>query len=192
MQWEQAYMNQSVGIKIVVFSVVNGHLLTYMPKGALPSRQLSKGADLEREVSRTIPFTNGYVEQLYTLSGENTAYDITIVYFVLIAERYIQKKEDWEVVSDQSIVEYAKKRLQWKIEYTNIVYSLLPDEFVFGQLQHVYEAILGKTMDKRNFRKKIFSLNILKSTGKKRALGRARPAEVYAFKERKLAFVEIL
>lgn len=189
-------MNQSVGMKIVAFSVINGDLCTYAPLGKLPSRELTLGVNLEGEVSRCVPFSNGYVEQLYTISRtENKDFDITIVYFILIAERYVKAKVEWVkaiAASDRSIVEYAKKRLQWKIEYTNIVYSLLPEEFVFGQLQQVYEAILGKSIDKRNFRKKIFSLNILKDTGKKRALGRARPAQVYSFRDRKLAFVEIL
>ena len=84
------------------------------------------------------------------------------------------------------------QRLRWKIEYTNIVYSLLPKEFTFGELQKVYEAILGRTMDKRNFRKKILSLGILTDTGKKKTQGRSRPAEVYRFKSREMTYVEVL
>ncbi|OGG30561.1 hypothetical protein A3A63_01985 [Candidatus Gottesmanbacteria bacterium RIFCSPLOWO2_01_FULL_46_9] len=195
-------MHQSIGIKVAIFSVIDGKLKVYAPEGNLPSKVWKKGMIPEDEVAQIIkesvgvPITQGYVEQLYTISRpDEKDFDIAIIYYFLLADRYIVKHEGWVKsvdTADRTIVSYATQRLRWKIEYTNVAYSLLPDEFVFGELQRAYEAILHRTLDKRNFRKKIFSLNILKDTGKKRALGRARPAQTYIFKERKLAFVEIL
>ena len=195
-------MHQPIGIKIAIFSVMDGKLKVYAPGGSLPLKIWEKGMALEDEVAKIIeesvsmPISRGYVEQLYTIScPDEKDFDIAIIYYFLIADRLVTRREGWvgSIDSfDSSVVSYATQRLRWKIEYTNVAYSLLPDEFVFGELQGVYEAILHRTLDKRNFRKKIFSLNVLKDTGKKRTLGRARPAQVYAFKERKLAFVEIL
>jgi 8-oxo-dGTP diphosphatase len=89
-----------------------------------------------------------------------------------------------------SIISYAVQRLRWKIEYTNVVYSLLSREFTLSDLQKVYEAILGKFIDKRNFRKKILSLHFLQPT-RKIKIGRARPALFYTFKEKKPVIVNI-
>jgi 8-oxo-dGTP diphosphatase len=193
---------KSVGIKVVCFSVIDGKLSFFAPKGLLPSKSWEKGMVLEREVAKLIKkssgltVTEGYFEQLYTRSSSDTKdFDITVVYYFLIANHHIKKLSSWTQtvpVHDRTIISYAKQRLQWKIEYTNVVQSLLPAQFTFGELQSVYEAILGRTLDKRNFRKKIISLRILKDTGKKKVLGRARPAEVYTFATRTLSIVEIL
>ena len=92
---------------------------------------------------------------------------------------------------DKEIISYAVQRLQWKIEYTNVVYSLLPREFTLSELQLTYEAILGKELDKRNFRKKILFLKLLKDTGKKRTGTVARPASVYEFRKRSPVRVKV-
>src|SRR5260221_177787 len=135
----------------------------------------------------------------YTISDpSHKPYSVTVVYYMLVAAHMIPaiSKNDWvpimgALLRDQTL-HYARQRLQWKIEYTNIVYSLLAHEFTFGELQNVYEAILGRRLDKRNFRKKILSLGMLKDTGRKKALGRARPAEVYSFKVGTPSIIEIL
>jgi 8-oxo-dGTP diphosphatase len=62
------------------------------------------------------------------------------------------------------IIAYAHQRLQWKIEYTNVAKEILPKKFKMSELQKIYETITGKVIDKRNFQKKIFSLDILRET----------------------------
>ena len=84
------------------------------------------------------------------------------------------------------IVEYAVKRLQAKITYASAVYALLPKTFTLTQLQHAYEAILGRPLDKRNFRKKFLSFDLLKPTDKYFQDGAHRPALLYQFKQQKL------
>ena len=83
------------------------------------------------------------------------------------------------------MIDYALRRLQAKLEYSNVAYSLLPAEFTLSQLQRVYEAILARPLDKRNFRKRILSLGIIEATGRLAAEGRHRPAQLYAFRERR-------
>jgi len=58
-----------------------------------------------------------------------------------------------------------------------------------SELQSVYEVILGRTLDKRNFRKKILSLNLLEATGKMDTGGAHRPAQLFRFKKRRAVFV---
>lgn len=86
----------------------------------------------------------------------------------------------------------ALLRLRSKLEYTNMVYSLMPKEFTLTELQKVYEIILGKTLDKRNFRKKLEQLNLLTPAKGKREGGAFRPAQLYRFKSHTPMQIELL
>jgi 8-oxo-dGTP diphosphatase len=83
------------------------------------------------------------------------------------------------------ILEYAVERLRNKLEYTTVGFQLLPKEFTLTQLQRVYEAILGRRLDKRNFRRKMELLGILAPLKKQVREGRNRPAQLYAFSQRR-------
>ena len=71
------------------------------------------------------------------------------------------------------IITYALQRLRYKLEYTMVGFELLPDEFTLSQLQQAYEITLQEPLDKRNFRRKILSAEIIEETGRKRQEGRA-------------------
>ena len=60
---------------------------------------------------------------------------------------------------------------------------MLPDRFKLTELQNLYEVILGKVIDKRNFRKKINDLGILERVGEERPTKgtRGRPAALFRF-----------
>jgi len=192
-------------IKLVIFSIIGGKLKIFLSDCVLPSGGFKRGKSLDEAVlgiftkNMGFPLAESYLEQLYTFSESNG--EIVVSYFVLIPEFKIPeniRKLFLEVNSLPSrfpeayIVNYALKRLRWKIEYTNVVYSLLPPEFTFSQIQSTYEAILGRILDKRNFRKKIMALKLLEPTGHKKKEKRARPAEMFAFRKKELTFVKIL
>ena len=77
------------------------------------------------------------------------------------------------------IVRYAHERLSSKVTYTNAVFALLPQFFTLTQLQLAYEAILGRKLDKRNFRKKFLSLELVEPSDKYHQEGAHRPALLY-------------
>ena len=78
------------------------------------------------------------------------------------------------------ILDYALDRLRNKLEYTTVGFQLLPPRFSLTELQEVYEVILDKKLDKRNFRRKLALLNVLRPTREYRRGGR-RPARLYEF-----------
>jgi len=94
----------------------------------------------------------------------------------------------WFPVSDlpplafdhRSILDYALERLRNKLEYTTVGFQLLAEKFTLGELQAVYEAILGRPLDKRNFRRKIALLGILKPLREWQHTGR-KPAQLFRF-----------
>ena len=84
------------------------------------------------------------------------------------------------------IIAYAHDRLKSKLMYTNAVYAFLPKKFTLTELQVAYEAILGHELDKRNFRKKFLSLNLIYETDEMKREGAHRPARLYKFNANKL------
>ncbi|MBI2064694.1 MAG: NUDIX hydrolase [Candidatus Yanofskybacteria bacterium] len=157
----------------------------------------------ERVLKEKAGIENVYLEQLYTFGGSGRdprGKIITISYFVLTPKdkikivsspkiqtptfRSIKKLPDM-AFDHNRIITYALQRLQSKLEYTNVVYSLLPQYFTFNQLQKTYEIILNKKLDKRNFRKKFMLLGLIKPTKKILKGERQRPAKLYRFVSRK-------
>lgn len=86
----------------------------------------------------------------------------------------------------ESIISYAHERLKSKVTYTNAVFALLPELFTLTQLQNAYEAIFGHKLDKRNFRKKFLSLNLIRPTEEFAKEGAHRPAQLFRFNQQKL------
>jgi 8-oxo-dGTP diphosphatase len=77
------------------------------------------------------------------------------------------------------ILQMAHQRLVAKLDYSTIAFQFMPKAFTLTELQQVYEPILREPIDKRNFRKRILSLNLIKETGKERKDGAHRPAKLY-------------
>lgn len=79
------------------------------------------------------------------------------------------------------ILRTALARLQGKVRYQPIGFELLPAKFTLSQLQHLYEAVLGTQIDKRNFRKKVLSFGLLVPLKETQMVGRHRPAQLFQF-----------
>src|SRR5579862_1185011 len=86
---------------------------------------------------------------------------------------------------------YAVKRLKSKLEYTNIANALLPREFTFAEFEELYALILGRPLDRRNFRRRILKMGMLKRLAHTRR-GPHRPAALYSFANQSLRFIEML
>jgi len=86
----------------------------------------------------------------------------------------------------KDIITYAHERLSAKLTYTNAVFGLLPQKFTLTQLQNAYEAVFGRELDKRNFRKKFLTLDLIHETNEMFREGAHRPAKLYEFNNQKL------
>lgn len=148
-----------------------------------------------------------YFEQLYTFSDvqrdkRNRVVSVAYIGFVRpdVAKSYTNTQANFVPLSklkrlayDHSeMLQVALKRLQGKLSYTTIARYLLPNNFTLSELQEVYEIVLDKKFDKRNFRKKILGLDILTDTHKLKKGTQNRPAVLYAFKSSKLIELELL
>ncbi len=179
------------------------------PGGLVGTRE-SLDEAAERELHEKTGVKNVYLEQLYTfgeVKRDPFSRVVSVAYVALVNRKQIKKLTttskymgiDWFDVTrlprlayDHSkIARHALDRLRSKLEYTNIVFSLLPRYVTLAELQGVYEIILGRKLDKRNFIKKINSINLLKKTDKVEK-GAHRPARLYEFQRRYSRFIEIL
>ena len=82
------------------------------------------------------------------------------------------------------MLEKALEKLKDLIVLSDILKALLPNEFTMPELQRLYEGILDKKFDRRNFRKKILSLNILDDTNKEVSINGKKPSKLYRFKDK--------
>lgn len=180
-----------------------------MPGGLLGDRETAEGA-VRRILGAQTGLADAYLEQLATFDDpkrDPLGRVVSAAYFALIPSarvrlRTTEKYADvrwWPMkhlpklaYDHRQIAEAALRRLRAKLEYTNVAWSLLPAEFTLNQLQEVYETILGRKLDKRNFRKKILALKLLAPTGKKRIGEAHRPAALYRFRKTELTFLDIL
>ncbi len=62
----------------------------------------------------------------------------------------------------KEIIKKALTRLQSKLRYEPIGFELLPEKFPFSAIEHLYETVLQREIDRRNFRKKILSMGVIK------------------------------
>ena len=83
------------------------------------------------------------------------------------------------------IIDKAIERLRGKVRYAPIGFELLPPRFTLTQLQRLYEIILERPLDKRNFRKKILSLELVVETDEVQRGVRHRAARLYRFDRKK-------
>ena len=121
---------------------------------------------------------------------------ITVAFYALVSAERLHLEAhanaedvDWfcvtelpELAFDHSqIMTVALKTLKKQLEATPIAFQLLPKKFTLTELQRVYELVQEKSLDKRNFRKKILSSGTLDDTGETKREGYHRPAQLYSF-----------
>jgi 8-oxo-dGTP diphosphatase len=193
-----------VGVEVVVFTI-RGDLLHVLlaPAAAawqVPSDLVRPDEPLDFAARRALADVAGasdvWLEQLYTFGDverDPHSRTISVAHYALVSANVVSERADprarwWPVASlpqlvrdHRRIIDYALTRLRNKLAYTTVGFQLLPQRFTLSELQRVYEVILGRDLDKRNFRRKVEMLGILKPTREQRASITGRPAQLYRF-----------
>jgi 8-oxo-dGTP diphosphatase len=155
-----------------------------------------------RELREETGLGDVFLEQLYTFSAldrDPRGRVVSVAYYALVnlAEHSVQSGTDaraarWFPVQDagslafdhDQILAVALERLRAKVRYQPIGFEMLPERFKLSQLQALYEAILGRPLDKRNFRKRFLAMELLTQAGEERGVPH-RAARLFRFDKRR-------
>jgi 8-oxo-dGTP diphosphatase len=174
---------------------------------ALPGGLVRTGESIDEAVKRELREEAGidvnYLEQLYTFGDprrDPRNQVVSVSYFGLVrpGDFELAAQSDAEDVAwfnirklpklafdHRKIVDVAIRRLRGKIMYEPVGFELLEKEFPFSDLEKLYRTLLGRDIDRRNFRKKIKSLDILEELTQTLQRGTGRPARLFRFNRKK-------
>ncbi len=176
---------------------------------ALPGNIVAEDESLDQSASRILYELTGlkgvYMEQYYAFGDVGRHPQgrvVTVAYYAILRLSGdktpkpiidFAKNAQWVNVKDipalafdhQLIYEKGLEKIKRRIKYQPIAFELLPEKFTLTQLQQVYELVLGKKLDKRNFRKKMLNFGILKDLEEKQKGVSFRAATLYKFDKRK-------
>ncbi len=179
----------------------------YKNAWALPGGFVLENENLEQAVERELSEETGvkinYLEQLYTfgdVARDPRGRVVSIAYFGLVKPNAFKlhastdaQKAEWFNIAQlpklafdhKKIVQIAIERLQGKITYEPIGFELLDKRFPFSDLEKLYTTLLGREIDRRNFKKKITSLKVLDELDEKVSKGRGRPGSLFSFNQKR-------
>ena len=156
-----------------------------------------------RELQEETGLEKVFLEQLYTfgdIDRDPRERVVTVAWYALVrlTDHRVKAATDaraaaWFGMDDlpqlafdhDRILELAYQRLQNKVRYQPIGFELLPQKFTLTQLQHLYEIILDRSLDKRNFRKKILGMNVLQELDEVETDVAHRAARLYRFNKQR-------
>jgi 8-oxo-dGTP diphosphatase len=209
-----AHATVGVAVDVVPLALAGGalHAALVPAAGAGESRLAFPGgrvrehesldAAAERFLARHLPARGAHVEQLYTFGEpgrDAAARVVSVAYLALLPEAREAPGVEWRpcdalpplAYDHGAIARVALDRLRAKLGYTNLACALLPATFTLAELQRLYESVLGRPLDRRNFRKRVLALGLLTPLGQARR-GAHRPAQLYRFSSRRPTTVGVL
>jgi 8-oxo-dGTP diphosphatase len=176
---------------------------------ALPGGYVSQGQTTTEALAAVLRKKTGldidelaYLEQLFTfdmIGRDPRGHAVSISYYGILRNPKLKSPPTAEspefypvyalpelAFDHKEIVDYAIQRLRSKLTYTNVALAFMPAKFTLSQLQSLYEGILGRDIDKRNFRKQIKAQNLVTETEEWLREGRHRPARLYKFRDKQI------
>jgi len=202
-----------VAVDCIIFGFSEGELNLLLLKRSmepalgcwsLPGGFVKEHESAEEAAARVLSLLTGldqlYMEQLRIFTEEQRDPGervLSIAYYALVnVEDYdrdlvFQHNAYWRNINDlpelifdhDDMVRSALKRLRRKASTEPVGFNLLPEKFTVPQLQALYEAIYGRSIDKRNFRKKIQTMDFLEKSEEKDKSSSKRGAFLYTFNQ---------
>lgn len=215
MSFTYQYARPALAVDCVVFGLdedlqvllIQRDIPPFQGRWALPGGFVRMDETLDeaarRELQEETGLTRVYLEQLYTFSGidrDPRERVVSVAYYALVklSDHRVKAATDareaaWFSVVDlpslafdhDEVLQTALGRLKGKVVYQPIGFELLPPKFTLSQLQRMYEVILEKELDKRNFRKKVLAMGMLEELDEVEQDVAHRAARLYRFDKKR-------
>lgn len=197
------YKNNSLYVLLIEQKFGSADKYWALPGGLVKEDESLSDAVI-RELHEETNVQLTFMEQLYTF-GDDINRDsrnrvISVAYYALVDASSLEIKADtdaervqWFKIDEipdlafdhNLILKTALARLKAKLTYEPVGFDLLPQEFLFSDLENLYCTILEKEIDRRNFRKKILSYGFLDQTDHFSPVKSGRPAKLFRFNDLK-------
>lgn len=184
-------MNVVVKNIINIFTIIDGKINLLVYNNDLIKIDCLEDLDIVNKnyISNNIDIKDLNLKQCYTFSKKDDNLELIILYVDIVNIDNIKlnnkfsfielEKLDKENIYINKSIEYLKRELV----LNSTIKRLYPNEFVLPEIQKIYEDLLDKKYDRRNFRKKLIKLDVIEDLDKISSNKTGRPAKLYKFKE---------
>jgi 8-oxo-dGTP diphosphatase len=173
-----------------------------LPGGFVEMKETLEAA-ARRELEEETGVKLGYLEQLYTFGAvdrdpRERVISVAYVALIKLSAHTVTAASDARAAAFYAVdalpklafdharvVSVALERLRNKVRYAPLGFELLPRKFTLSQLQRLYETVLARPLDKRNFRKKVLALGIVEELDEVERGVAHRAARLFRFDQRK-------
>jgi 8-oxo-dGTP diphosphatase len=193
----------AVRVDVVAFTILDDELQVLLWRRAekpfegywmLPGGFVERRESLERAAARILREKTGvedvYLEQLYTFGdpgNDPRGPFVSIAYYAVVPAScrprdstfYPARRPPRLAFHHAEVLTQGVDRLRTKTEYSTVPLRFLDEPFTLSDVQGVYEVLLERPLDKRNFRRKMLALEALEETPQKRRRGAHRPARLF-------------
>lgn len=176
---------------INIFTIIEGRINLLVQDNKLIEIKCLDELDIVNNnyMKNNIDIKDLNLKQCYTISKkEEDKLNLTVIYMDIINYKNIKLNDTFSFkqiddLKDNIFVQKSIECLKKELVLNSTIKKLYPEEFVLPEIQRIYESLLDKKYDRRNFRKKLIKLDVIEDLDKISSNKTGRPAKLYRFKE---------
>lgn len=177
---------------INIFTVIDGKINLLMNNDKIIEIDCVDELELinNQYITDNINIKNLNLKQCYTFSKkEKEKLKLSVLYIDIINIDDIKLNDKFNFIEIDNLDKsnkYIEKSLEYlkkELSLNSTIKKIYPNEFILPEIQKIYETLLNKKYDRRNFRKKLIKLDIIEDLNKMSSNKLGRPAKLYRFKE---------
>lgn len=176
---------------INIFTIIEGRINLLVQDNKLIEIECLDELDIVNSnyMKNNIDIKDLNLKQCYTISKkEEDKLNLTVIYMDIVNYKNIKLNDTFSFkqiddLKDNIFVQKSIECLKKELVLNSTIKKLYPEEFVLPEIQRIYESLLDKKYDRRNFRKKLIKLDVIEDLDKISSNKYGRPAKLYRFKE---------